>query len=109
MTHLGEECPHDLILYISGIPYYMSAVLAPLLGFLIDRTGRNVIWVMFASICTLIGHGLLIIQCSQAIAYAAIIIIGVGYSTVASSLWPIIAMVTPLHQQGTSYGKNIMW
>ena len=94
--------------YNPGIPYYMSAGLAPLLGLLIDRTGRNVLWVMFASISTLVGHGLLVMQSSQAVAYAAIVILGVGYSAFASSLWGIIAIVTPLHRQGTAYGKNTL-
>ena len=83
----------------------MSAVLAPTLGFVIDRTGRNVAWVMLSCVLTLIAHCLLVIQSSQGLAYTAMVILGLGYSTLASSLWPIIAMVVPLHRQGTAYGK----
>ena len=94
-----------LYLFI-GLPYYMSAVLAPLLGFVIDRIGRNTAWVMFSCVATLVAHCLLVIQSSQALAYVAMIILGVGYSTLASSLWPIIALVVPLHRQGTAFGKR---
>ena len=94
-----------LYLFI-GLPYYMSAVLAPLLGFVIDRIGRNTAWVMFSCVATLVAHCLLVIQSSQALAYVAMVILGVGYSTLASSLWPIIALVVPLHRQGTAFGKR---
>ena len=93
-----------LYLFI-GLPYYMSAVLAPLLGFVIDRIGRNTAWVMFSCVATLVAHSLLAIQSSKALAYVAMSILGVGYSTLASSLWPIIALVVPLHRQGTAFGK----
>ena len=98
---------YPLILHLFlGLPYYMSAVLAPLLGFVIDRIGRNTAWVMFSCVATLVAHCLLAIQSSQALAYVAMVILGVGYSTLASSLWPIIALVVPLHRQGTAFGKR---
>ena len=84
----------------------MSAVLAPLLGFVIDRIGRNIAWVMFSCVMALIAHCLFIFQSSQILAYIAVVIIGIGYSTLASSLWPLIAMVVPLNRQGTAYGKS---
>ena len=82
----------------------MAAGLAPLLGFVIDRKGRNVAWIMFSCVSTLIAHCLLITQSSQTLAYVSIVLMGLGYSTLASSLWPIIAMVVPLNRQGTAYG-----
>ena len=84
----------------------MAAGLAPLLGFVIDRKGRNVAWIMFSCVSTLIAHCLLITQSSKTLAYVAIVLMGVGYSTLASSLWPIIAMVVPLNRQGTAYGMS---
>ena len=83
----------------------MSAVLAPTLGFVIDISGRNVAWVLFSCVMTLIAHCILVFQGSQISAYIAMVIMGVGYSTLASSLWPLIAYVIPLHRQGTAYGK----
>ena len=85
----------------------MSAVLAPTLGFVRDKTGRNVAWVLFGCVCTLTAHCLLVLQTSQFLAYAAMVILGVGYSTLASSLWPIIALVVPLHRQGTAFGIKL--
>ena len=82
----------------------MLACLAPLLGLAIDRKGRNIAWIMFSCVTTLIAHCLLITQSSQTLAYVAIVIMGIGYSTLASSLWPMIAMIVPLNRQGTAYG-----
>ena len=82
----------------------MLACLAPLLGFVIDRKGRNIAWIMFACVTTLIAHCLLISQSTQTLAYVAIVIMGIGYSTLASSLWPMIAMIVPLNRRGTAYG-----
>ena len=102
-------CDTKILIYsILGIPYYMSAVLAPTLGFVIDRTGRNVAWVMFSCVSTLIAHCLLITQSSQTLAYVAMVIMGIGYSTLACSLWVIIALVVPLHRQGTAYGMKLL-
>ena len=86
----------------------MSAGLAPLLGFVIDRAGRNVAFVMFSCVITLVAHCLLAIQSSQMLAYVAIVMLGIGYSTLASSLWPIIALVVPLHRQGTAFGMTFL-
>ena len=34
----------------------------------------------------------------------AMIIMGVGYSTLACALWPMVSLVIPIHQLGTAYG-----
>merc|ERR1712018_144698 len=59
---------------------------------------------MFSCIITLVAHCLLVTQSSQVLAYVAMVIMGIGYSTLACSLWVIIALVVPLHRQGTAYG-----
>ena len=87
----------------------MSAVLAPTLGFAIDRMGRNIAWVLFSCVCTLIAHCLLVIQSSQVLAWIAMVVLGIGYSTLASALWPIIALVVPLHRQGTAFGIQTLY
>ena len=86
----------------------MSAVLAPTMGFIVDITGRNVAYVFFSCVCTLIAHCILVFQSSQTMAYVAMVIMGIGYSTLASSLWPIISLVIPLHRQGTR-GRKIVY
>ena len=42
-----------------SVVYIISAPASPLLGFLVDRTGRNVLWVLCAVVCTLLAHMML--------------------------------------------------
>lgn len=64
-----------------SIVYIISAPASPVLGFMVDKTGRNVIWVMIAVITTLAAHMML-----------------------AFTFWnPWIAMVTPLPHSCTVF------
>lgn len=42
-----------------SIVYIISAPASPLLGFLVDRTGKNVVWVLCAVASTLAAHMML--------------------------------------------------
>ncbi|KAG5320707.1 MFSD1 protein, partial [Pseudoatta argentina] len=87
---------------VNSLVYSISAIASPLLGYLVDRTGKNVSWV-FISICvTIIAHGLLAFTYLSP--YVCMVLMGLAYSMLASSLWPLIALVTPEHQLGTAYG-----
>jgi len=89
---------------LQGIPYAFSAVASPLLGIMIDKTGRNVTFITLACFITLISHALFAFTLSKGFAYLAIGLMGLGYSLLAASLWPVIALVIPLHRQGTAFG-----
>ena len=84
-----------------------SAVASPILGFMIDKTGRNVTFITLACVLTLASHAMFAFTLSQACAYLAIGLLGLGYSLLAASLWPVIALVIPLHRQGTAFGTKI--
>lgn len=43
----------------ASIVYVISAPASPVLGFLVDKTGRNVIWVLIAVVTTLAAHMML--------------------------------------------------
>ena len=83
-----------------------SAVASPILGFMIDKTGRNVTFITLACVLTLASHAMFAFTLSQACAYLAIGLLGLGYSLLAASLWPVIALVIPLHRQGTAFGTK---
>jgi len=51
---------------------------------------------------TIIAHGLLAFTYLSP--YVCMVLMGLAYSMLASSLWPLIALVTPEHQLGTAYG-----
>lgn len=108
----------------------ISSVFAPLLGFMIDKMGRNLFLVFLAIFGTLVSHMCLtftfinpyiamvrlcfifIIQILQFFLMLTInfffkSIMGVSYSLLASALWPLIAIIIPEHQLGTAYGMQV--
>jgi len=88
---------------VTGLMYLMSAGLAPFLGGLIDLIGRNISFVLLAVLITLSGH--VTLAFSDLDPYICIVTMGIGYSLLCASLWPMIALIVPLHRQGTAFGK----
>jgi len=88
--------------FITGLIYLVSAPVSPALGFLLDKTGRNVSWCFLSIIASLGCHALLAF--TRLNPYIAISILGVAYSLLASALWPIAALIIPEYQLGTAYG-----
>lgn len=87
---------------VNSLVYSISAIASPILGYLVDRTGKNVSWVILSIFATIIAHGMLAF--TNVNPYVCMILMGLSYSMLASSLWPLIALVTPEYQLGTAYG-----
>lgn len=88
--------------FVTGLIYLISAPASPLLGILIDKTGRNVLYVFISIVITLLCHIMLAFTFINP--YVAIIVMGIAYSLLASALWPIAALIIPEYQLGTAYG-----
>uniref|UniRef100_A0A667Y3R1 Lysosomal dipeptide transporter MFSD1 n=1 Tax=Myripristis murdjan TaxID=586833 RepID=A0A667Y3R1_9TELE len=87
---------------INSIVYIISAPASPVLGFMVDKTGKNVIWVICAVVTTLAAHMMLAFTFWNP--WIAMSLLGVSYSLLACALWPMVAFVVPEHQLGTAYG-----
>ncbi|KAM9318967.1 lysosomal dipeptide transporter MFSD1 isoform 1-T1 [Pholidichthys leucotaenia] len=87
---------------VNSIVYIISAPASPVLGFIVDKTGRNVVWVIIAVFATLIAHMMLAFTFWNP--WIAMSLLGVSYSLLACALWPMVAYVVPEHQLGTAYG-----
>lgn len=88
--------------YINSIVYIISAVASPLFGFIIDKTGRNVMWILISVMTTIVAHSILAFTYLNP--YIGMFIMGLSYSMLASSLWPLVALIIPEYQLGTAYG-----
>jgi len=88
---------------VNSIPYIVSAVASPISGFCIDRTGRNILWVMAGILLTMCCHAALAFT-YFASPYVVMVVLGVAYSILAAALWPMVAYVVHNHQLGTAYG-----
>lgn len=48
-----------LFSFCSSVVYIISAPASPLLGFMVDKIGKNITWVLCAVVTTLIAHMML--------------------------------------------------
>jgi len=87
---------------IIGLVYLVGAIASPLFGFLIDRTGRNVNWVLAAVTGSVLAH--VILSFTSLSPYLPIILLGLAYSILASALWSLPALLVPDRQLGTAFG-----
>ncbi|XP_055371867.1 major facilitator superfamily domain-containing protein 1 [Condylostylus longicornis] len=86
----------------NSIIYIISAITSPLFGLLIDKCGRNVYWILFATIATIGSHSLLAFTMLSP--YVGMVLMGFSYALLASSLWPLVAIIIPEYQLGSAYG-----
>ena len=80
----------------------ISAFASPICGFLIDLAGFNTLWVTGAIIGTIGSHVMMAFTFINP--YVPMCLMGVSYSLLAASLWPMVALIVPKHQLGTAYG-----
>lgn len=88
--------------HANSILYITSAAFSPVSGYIVDKTGRNVFWVSASIFCTIIAHAMLAFTFVSP--FITMSIIGVAYSMLAGSLWPLVAYIIPQYQLGTAYG-----
>ena len=82
--------------------YLISAIVSPLCGILIDRTGLSVFWVTLGTLLTLLAHSLLAF--TFILPLGIMVIMGIAYSILASSLWPLVGYLVHENALGTAYG-----
>ncbi|XP_058794445.1 major facilitator superfamily domain-containing protein 1-like [Phymastichus coffea] len=98
--NMGSDAANKL----NSLVYTISAIISPLFGIMIDKFGRNILWVTVGIIGSIFAHGLLtFIEVSP---YFSVSALGFFSSLFGTSIWPMIADVMPEHQLGTAYGIN---
>ncbi|KAF7257989.1 hypothetical protein EG68_04294 [Paragonimus skrjabini miyazakii] len=89
---------------VNSLIYILSAVASPVFGAAIDFTGRNLHWVLTSVLLTLFCHLCFAFAGSALPPVVIMVLMGLAYSILASSLWPLVAHLLPVHQRGTAYG-----
>lgn len=92
--------------YLS-IPYIMSAALAPICGFLVDKLNRKPLFLLISN-AFMVGTFAIILFLLNAVHETYILIIGMvllgfSYSLCAASLWPCVPLLVPEERVGTAY------
>jgi hypothetical protein len=92
----------QVIEYFFQSIYSRSAILSPILGYTVDKTGRNLYWLLGSIAATIVAHALLAFLFVHPI--VPNILMGISYSILAASLWPMVAFLVPKKMLGTAYG-----
>jgi len=90
-----------------GVPYLISAVASPLLGFVIDKIGRRALMVTISSALLVIAFTvslLLPATPDSRLELIPLVIIGVGYSIYCAAIWGSIPYTVGENSVGTAFG-----
>ena len=85
-----------------GIPYTVSAILSPFLGFIIDKLGYSLQLVVFA--CLNLAGFHLSLYYLDIPPIASMVWLGATYSVAAASIWPMVALIVEEDTLATAYG-----
>lgn len=89
-----------------------AMVLTPLLGYFLDRKGKGATMLIIGSILMIVCHltFALILPAapSMALAFSAIVILGISFSLVPAALWPSIPKIMDARYLGSAYSL-IFW
>lgn len=92
-----------------GIPYIISGVASPFLGYLVDKIGRRALLIMFSSVFIIAAHVTTMLLPStcpvpSSSEVGPLILIGIGFTIYAAALWPSIPYVVEAKTIGTAFG-----
>ena len=89
-----------------------AMVLTPLLGYFLDRKGKGATMLIIGSILMIVCHltFALVLPAapSMALAFSAIVILGISFSLVPAALWPSIPKIMDARYLGSAYSL-IFW
>ena len=78
-------------------------MLSPIIGLATDMIGLNITILSFGSLFCVVGHAFLAFSPSIS-PWVGVTFLGISFSMVASSLWPMIPLIVPPSQVGTAFG-----
>ena len=89
-----------------------AAFITPFLGWFLDRKGKGATMLILGSILMIVCHTTFALVLpavpSKAIAFAAIIVLGISFSLVPAALWPSIPKIMDKRYLGSAYSL-IFW
>jgi MFS family permease len=88
---------------IMSIPYVISAILSPLMGYVVDKVGQRAAIAVFASAMLMLVHTTMALapSLSPVVPLAGQ---GIAYALYASVLWPSVTLVVDESLQGEAFG-----
>lgn len=96
------EQAEGVVAYVMSIPYTLSAVLSPFIGFIVDRYGQRATITAISAGCIVAVHCLL--GLTDVPPSGPLFGQGIAYTCFAAVLWPAIPIVVELERQGLAFG-----
>lgn len=93
--------------HLFGIPYIISAILSPILGFGIDKVGRRALFVTLSSAVLIVAFvisALLPSEPGSRMEVIPLVLVGSAYSVYCSAIWGSIPYAVEPRTVGTAYG-----
>ncbi|ORZ32203.1 hypothetical protein BCR44DRAFT_1242925 [Catenaria anguillulae PL171] len=87
---------------LMSLPDLLCAILTPLLGFVVDKTGNPARFLPLSALLLAISHLLLFF--THLPPAPALVLLGIASATFAATLWPCVPMLVPDNALGTAYG-----
>jgi len=90
-----------------AIPNFVAIIASPMFGYIIDKTGRTLLYCGVAGVMQVLAHLAVLAIALKWFTINPIIImlwIGFAYSMYAASIWPILPFIIKEEMLGTGYG-----
>lgn len=88
---------------VMSIPYTISAILSPIMGFAVDKIGGRAIISMLASIMLIVVHLALALRTDSPV--LPLVGQGCAYSLYAAVIWPSVPLTVRSNLVGTAFGS----
>ena len=85
--------------------FIILVVVSPIVGYVIDKIGSNILWIASAILLAITGHVMLLVTFLNT--FIPITIIGVASSTMASALWPMVSLTVSHDKVSTAFGLYV--
>ena len=88
---------------IAGLIPLASLIFTPIFGWFVDRRGKAASMMLLGSVLLIFAHVSLTFFNVNALAYLALICLGIAFSLVPAAMWPSVAKIVPESRLGTAY------
>ena len=88
------------------MPYIVSAVFSPILGWYVDNYGHRMTIMLIGSLLIILAHAqqLVLTSHSRVFAFTSLFLSGLSYTTYAVVLWGSFPYIVEAHTLGTAFG-----
>eukprot|EP00124_Ichthyophonus_hoferi_P000729 Ihof_evm13s29 gene=Ihof_evmTU13s29 len=107
MQHTGRHYDAQTAAMFLAIPNMVALFSFPVVGWLLDKYGNSLMWLLVACLMELVAHLIFLGNANDYFQVHVVIVmawLGLAYSFGASALWPMISFVIPNAFLGTAYG-----